>query len=116
MGHEPRQEDDEPVPRRRDVAVRAAAHVMYAVGLGFAVAGGMASYAELARCAGAVERVLEIADRSPAMRGGNARAPSAAGATVSFRDVDFAYPARRDATVLAAWSAEPSAFIACCVA
>ncbi|KAH8097986.1 ATPase [Aureococcus anophagefferens] len=83
--------------------------LMYAVGLGFAVAGGMASYAELARCAGAVERVLEISDRSPAMRGGNARAPSAAGATVSFRDVDFAYPARRDAPLLAAWSADVAA-------
>ena len=79
--------------------------LLYTMYVGGAVGSFADLYAQLQRTIGATERVRELL-REPAEDAGPAGAPPSAAGSLEFRDVTFAYPARKDVPVLRGVSLE----------
>lgn len=75
---------------------------MYAVNLGYSVSNLSNAYGGLTKGQGAGTRIFEILDRAPLSRPveGARKRPESFDTTISFQDVTFAYPTRKQSPVL----------------
>jgi ATP-binding cassette subfamily B protein len=73
--------------------------VLYTLTVAFSLSGLGELYADFMRAGGAAERVFELIDRVPAMAATGRRLEKVEGA-IAFEHVTFAYPSRKDVTVL----------------
>jgi ABC transporter fused permease/ATP-binding protein len=74
--------------------------LVYTVTVALSLSGFAELWAEIARAAGAAERVFELLDRPPALPARGGLVPAVARGAVAFAEVSFAYPSRPEVVVL----------------
>jgi len=77
-----------------------ATFMMNTVQVAFAFSSLAELWTDVQRASGASERVFELLHRQPQIANSGGEAPSAVEGRVEFKDVTFAYPTRKDVTVL----------------